>query len=882
VADLREQLQSGLDDRYRLERELGRGGMATVYLAHDLKHDRQVALKVLHAELAASLGPERFQREIRTTARLQHPHILPVLDSGEAAGQLWYTMPYVEGESLRDRLRREGGESLRDRLRREGQLPLDDALQIAREVADALGYAHSQGIVHRDIKPENILLSRGHALVADFGIARALQMTDAEHLTATGLAIGTPAYMSPEQAGGASSVDGRSDLYSLGCVLYEMLTGEVPYTGRTPQAVIAKRVLEPLPHVRTLRASVPQAVEQAISRALAVTPADRFTTAAEFAVALTQRLTDPGLTSTPTAPQPTAGRWRRVSRGVATLALGVLLGLGVLLAWLRTRPEPGVAGPKRLAVLPFENLGDSADTYFADGVTDAIRGKLTMVTGLQVIASTSADEYRNSHKSPRQVARELGVTYLLVGKIRWQKSGGESRVEVSPELVDLADPKRPMTRWQQPFDAALTDVFRIQAEIAGQVAHALKVALGDSVESQLAEKPTRNLQAYEAFLRGEATWHDLSHREAIANYERAVALDPAFYQAWAKLARAQALLPARTPAMADASRRAAERALALAPDRPEGHTALAEYYSSVLHDNSRTFTEDSMALALAPGDANCLTDVGNDELVLGRWEEARGHLEQAVRLDPRSPQPAAGLGNLLLLTRHFPEARQVLDRALLLKPASLWLLQHRMILELARGDLDGAQAILRTAPKELDPTVLVAYMAYSLDLMWVLDEAQQQLLLRLTPSAFEDDRANWGLLLAQTYWLRGDRAKARVYADTARLTFERQLRNTPQEVQLHALLGLALAYLGQKTEAIRQGERGVALRPISRDALDGPYRLHQLARIYLLVGEPEKALVHLESLLKIPYYLSPGWLKIDPNFAPLRGNPRFERLLRGT
>ena len=276
--------------------------MATVFLAHDLQHDRPVALKVLHPELAATLGPERFQREIRTTARLQHPHILPVLDSGEAAGQLWYTMPYVEGESLRDR------------LRREGQLPLDDALQIAREVADALGYAHSQGIVHRDIKPENILLSRGHALVADFGIARAVQVADAEHLTVTGLAVGTPAYMSPEQADGASSVDGRSDLYSLGCVLYEMLTGEVPYTGRTPQAVIAKRVLEPLPHVRTLRASVPEAVEQAINRALAVTPADRFATAAEFAVALAQRLTDPGSTSTPTAPQPTAGRRRRVSR----------------------------------------------------------------------------------------------------------------------------------------------------------------------------------------------------------------------------------------------------------------------------------------------------------------------------------------------------------------------------------------------------------------------------------------------------------------------------------------------------------------------------------------------------------------------------------------
>ena len=228
----------------------------------------------------------------------------------------------------------------------EGQLPLDDALQIAREVADALGYAHSQRIVHRDIKPENILLSRGHALVADFGIARALQVADAEHLTATGLAVGTPTYMSPEQADGASSVDGRSDLYSLGCVLYEMLTGEVPYTGRTPQAVIAKRVLEPLPHVRTLRASVPQPVEQAINRALAVIPADRFAAAAEFARALAEPLSNPDTTTTPAAPPSVAvGGRRRVPRGLAALALGVLLGVGVLLAWLHARPEPGTAGP---------------------------------------------------------------------------------------------------------------------------------------------------------------------------------------------------------------------------------------------------------------------------------------------------------------------------------------------------------------------------------------------------------------------------------------------------------------------------------------------------------------------------------------------------------
>jgi eukaryotic-like serine/threonine-protein kinase len=877
VADLREQLQSGLADRYRLERELGRGGMATVLLAHDLKHDRQVALKVLHPELAASLGPERFQREIRTTARLQHPHILPVLDSGEAAGQLWYTMPYVEGESLRDR------------LRREGQLPLDNALQITQEVADALEYAHGQGVVHRDIKPENILLSRGHALVADFGIAQALQVTDADHLTATGVAVGTPAYMSPEQADGASSVDGRSDLYSLGCVLYEMLTGEVPYSGRTPQAVIAKRVLEPLPHVRTLRQSVPEAVEQAINRALATTPADRFTTAGELARALAQQHPGPTTIYSPAAPH--RGGRRRVPVGLATLGLGLLLGLGALLAWLLTRPEPGTAGVKRLAVLPFENLGDSADAYFADGVANDLRTKLSQVQGLAVVARSSSNEYRATKKSAQEIARELGVEYLLTATVQWAKSpGAMSRVRVSPELVDVRAGHAPQTDWGQQFDAAMTDVFQVQADIAGQVAQALNVALGDSAKHELASKPTQSLPAYEAFLRGEASSQGMSVfdpsslRRAIAAYEQAVALDSTFIRGWAQLSRARALVyqsSTNPPAVAEAARHAAERALALAPMRPEGHQALGMYYHA-LKDYRRALTEDSTALALASGNAELLADVGMTEAFLGRWEAARGHLEQAARLDPRSTIPTQLLGFVLLNTRHYPEAERVLDHALQLVPANLGVRHARASVALAQGDLPGAQAVLRAAPKEVDPTALVQFMATYNDLMWVLDEAQQRLLLRLTPSAFDDDRADWGGSLAQTYALRGDSGKARAYADSARFAFEQHLRATPQNASLHSFLGLNLAYLGQKAAAIREGRRGVALLPISRDAMEGPYLQHYLARIYLLVGEPEKALDQLEPLLKIPYYLSPGWLKIDPNFAPLRGNPRFERLLRGT
>ncbi|HEX6405710.1 MAG TPA: serine/threonine-protein kinase, partial [Gemmatimonadales bacterium] len=302
-------VHASLADRYQIERELGRGGMATVYLARDLRHERWVALKLLRPDLAATLGPDRFLREIRTTARLQHPHILPVFDSGEAAGGgLWYTMPYVEGESLGDR------------LRREGQLPLEEAVRLTREVASALQYAHDNDIVHRDIKPENILLTRqGEALVADFGVARAMERSSDGKLTDTGMAVGTPTYMSPEQAS-AAEVDGRSDIYALGCVLYEMLAGEPPFTGPTPQAILAKRVLEPVPHIRTLRESVSESLEQAISKALARAPADRFQSASDFARALSLPTSSAG-TGSPAVPSRARSA---ASTAVATAGLYLL------------------------------------------------------------------------------------------------------------------------------------------------------------------------------------------------------------------------------------------------------------------------------------------------------------------------------------------------------------------------------------------------------------------------------------------------------------------------------------------------------------------------------------------------------------------------------
>jgi serine/threonine-protein kinase len=776
-------------------------------------------------------------------------------------------------------------------LNREKQLPVEDALRLTREAAEALDYAHRHGVIHRDIKPENILLSEGHALVADFGIARAVSAGD-ERLTETGMSVGTPTYMSPEQAVGDRSLDARTDVYSLGTVLYEMLAGEPPFTGATAQTVIAKRFSGEVPRVRHARPSVPESVEQAVTRALAPVAADRFASAAEFARAL-----EP----TTTAPTAAAGRRSAAAEGRArrrmpvaamALGLGILIGLGVLFAWRRTHPEADASGGKVLAVLPFENLGDSSQAYFADGVGDEVRGKLSQLEGLAVIARASSNEYRRTTKPPQQIAREMNAEYLLTGTVRWEKHpDGTSRVRVSPELVQVKPGAAPTTKWQQGFDAALTDVFQVQADIAEQVAQALNVALGERVKHELAAKPTQSLPAYDAFLRGEAASQGMtafdsrSLRQAIVAYEQAVALDSSFVQAWAQLARAQALLyssGAPIPAVGNAARRAAERVRALAPTRPEGHQALGMYYSYVLADKSRAYTEDSTALSLAPNNAEVLGTMGFDELTLGRWDVARRHLEQAVRLDPRSGLSAENLGLLLLFTRHYPEAEHAYDRALQLVPANLAMRDERAMVALAQGDLSTAQAVLRAAPNEVDPTALVAYVATYWDLMWVLDEAQQRLLLRLTPGAFDDDRSAWGIVLAQTYALQGNTAKARVYADSARLASEQELQASPQDALRHALLGLALAYLGRKAAAIREGERGVSLLPISRDALGGAYLQHQLARIYILVGEPEKALDQLEPLLKMPYYLSAGWLRIDHNFAPLRGNPRFERLVNGS
>ena len=642
-----------LAGRYKVEKVIGEGGMATVYLATDQKHKRKVAVKVMRPELAATLGAERFLREVEIAGQLSHPHILPMYDSGESDGLLYYVMPYVPGETLREKLQREGA------------LPADEALRLAREVAEALAYAHRQGIIHRDIKPANILLSEGHALVADFGIARAVGEGGGEQLTRTGIAVGTPQYMAPEQATGDKEVDGRADVYATGAVLYEMLAGEPPFTGPSARVILTRSLTEAPRALTGARQGLPAAVDGVVQKSLAKNPADRYATGAALVTALDglrQAGMSSGTTSAVTAP---ATEVLPASSKTASAVIDALPK-----RWF-SRPEPrdggrggtgGVGGDgdgdggeggeggnggrqrckagNRIAVLPFQNQGASTDEYFADGIADEVRGKLSRVSGLKVIASSSASQYKGSTKSPQVIASELGADYLLSGTVRWATGAdGKRRVQVVPELIDARSGD---VKWQQSFDTDITDVFEVQSQIATRVAGALGVALGGSEQQQLTKRPTDNVEAYQLYLKGRAVQgaDPASLRESAAYLEQAVALDSTFADAWATLSISLSRLYSNgfaSPATAQRAKEALDRTVALDPDAARTHLAAARYHIARSQERGLVAGRDGPG---APGGADRCRSArrppGSRDMGEGDLGSALAKLERAREIDPRS------------------------------------------------------------------------------------------------------------------------------------------------------------------------------------------------------------------------------------------------------
>jgi serine/threonine-protein kinase len=697
--------------------------------------------------------------------------------------------------------------------------------------------------------------------------------------------------MSPEQAT-AGPVDGRTDIYALGCVLYEMLAGEPPFTGPTAQAILAKRVLEPVPHVRTLRDTVSEGLERALERALARYPADRFADAEAFGRALEDHAGRPAspaetVVSAPAAP---GYRRRRVPALASALVLGFLIGLGVLFAWRRSRPGTGaVAGSRVIAVIPFESVGDSADAYFADGVTDEVRAKLARIEGLDVIARGSSAEYRGTTKPPRQIARELGASHLLTATVRWNKTPGQtSRVRVSAELVEVSPDRTPRTRWGENFDAAMSDVFQVQADIAGQVAGALHVALGDSLRRSLASRPTRNLDAYDAYLRGKARFGDITPaklRAAAAEFQRAVDLDPGFASAWAALSTVHLML-FRLGGMqvrdAEAAEREMERARTLGPELPETYFARGTYLE-FKGDMKGALGVYEAGLRATPNNPDLLSNLAGVKDALGQHEAALEDMQRASRLDPRSPALAFTMFNTYFGLRRYAEAQRALDQARALVPPSVSLLHEQAYLRAAMGDLAGAREAFRQAHRIADSSAVVAYVALREDLLWLLDDAQQRRVLTLTPADLDGGRADWALALAQTYYRRGDRAQARAYADTADKELELLLPSAlsaGDSAQFAGLQALALAYTGSAPAAVRKAE--AALPAARTSAWQRDYVQYLLARIQVIGGRHDEAVALLEPLLESrSTRVSAGFLRINDDFAALRRNPRFVRLVNG-
>ena len=856
-------LREALAGRYEIERELGRGGMATVYLARDVQHDRPVAVKVLHPDLAASLGAERFQREIKLAAGLQHPHILGVYDSGNADGNLWFTMPFVEGQSLRDR------------LNREGQLPINEAVRICREAALALDFAHRHGVVHRDIKPDNILLIDGQAMVADFGIARAIGASGGESLTQTGMSVGTAGYMSPEQATGESRIDARTDVYALGCVLYEMLAGEPPFTGPTAQAVIARAITETPRPMTSVRQAITPKLANAVSRALAKAPADRPATAGEFARDLESAVT----VEIPHASVSAPSRNRLVGLGVGALIVVALAVAGVL--WNR---DTASATVRRIAVLPFENEGAAGDEYFADGMTDEVRSRLASITGIQVTARASSSQYKKTAKTPKDIGKELSVQYLLTGTVRWSKENGVNRVRVTPELIQVSNLA---SKWSQAYDTVLSNVFDVQSTIATQVAQALNVALAPPEAARIAQKPTTSLDAYDEFLKGEQITQSLGTSDAIVlargleHYAKAVALDSNFLQAWSAMARAASVSGGTGPTkeLVEQARVAAERAVALAPDRPEAHLAMGAYLRDIKLDYEGAHQQYLEGLKRDPNNVELLGGLASIERTLGKFDDQLAHIKQAAALDPRSINTARRLAGANHDVRRYADELVAWDRALALAPTNLGIIQGKAFGFLSMGALDSVHALVEEKLKTVDTTALLVRFALYQETMWTLPSTLWPKIVTLSVKDFGGDKGHWGLKLGHTYRLMGDSARARAFGDTGVVAFEAQLKDFPERAQLHELRGRALALAGRSKEAIDEAEQSLKLRETSLDASIRPYVHFQVARILIQSGDYNRALDLLEPLLKTPASdVTPAYLRIDPTFKPLYGNPRFDRM----
>ncbi len=854
---------------YHILERLGGGGMGVVYRAEDTRLKRSVALKFLPPDLTRDPeAKERFVHEAQAASTLQHQNLCVVHDIDETeTGALFICMEYLEGETLKQKVDR-------------GPLKIEEAIDLAGQVACGLARAHERGIIHRDIKPANIIITRdGVAKIVDFGLAK---LSGASVLTQAGSTLGTTAYMSPEQAVGEEA-DHRSDIWSLGVVLFEMVTGRRPFHGEYTGAIVYSILNMPLEPLTAIRTGVPMELERIVQKCLSKRPQDRYQHVDELLVDL--RLCTGGTLQTDSPPQPHPLPRDRAPKLLWIGATTLVAALALLAYFLLLRSEMAKSPSKIIAVLPFENLGDPEDEYFADGLTDEITSRLTSIGGLGVISRTSSNQYKNTSKAVPTIARELGADYILTGTVRWDKLEAEQRIRITPQLIKVSDD---INLWTDTIDKTLNDIFAVQTEIAKKVADALDIALGEGAKQVIESTPTDNMEAYQAYLRALMyinRYESASITTAIELFNRAIQGDSSFAPAYAGLALGHLRMYwfgyDKTPLRLATAKDHIDKSLSLDPELAEGYWALGYYYYWGHLDYDQAHAALSIAEEKLPGDARLMSTRAFVWRRQGRFMEALERLRKAAILDPNFFSIPYEMGITLEALGHFDQSELEYERSISILPEQQLAYRRKSLLYLLwRADTQKSRSEIDRMPSQYRSRYYYAELDF-------LDRNFASALGHLAAVPTPGFVGQWSivpvwLLRGRILQLTGEERRARNALDSSRVYLESELSRSPDDFRLHIAMGMTLAGLGRSDDAVEEADLAVRLLPSAQDVLEGTRVMVDQARVYALAGRADAALDKIEYLLSIPAprYLTTPLLKIDPAFDPLRNHPRYTTLIR--
>jgi len=852
---------------FEITEMIGRGGMGVVYLAYDTKLKRSVAVKSMPVELQTDPAARtRFRREAELLASLNHPNIAAIYDiveQDEGAGYL--ILEYVPGETLAERLARE-------------PLKLEQALSVGRQVAEAISAAHKKGIVHRDLKPGNIKITPdGQVKVLDFGLAKPhTGETENAQTTATQRdhIMGTPAYMSPEQARGEEA-DHHTDIWSFGCIIYQMLTGYLPFEGQTATDTLA-RIIEREPDWAALPQETPTSIRTLVQRCLEKNPDSRPSDIAEAITEITKALGTPEATLL-----------RKLTRAAMFAGAAVIVVLAGVWFSLNRQAKPS-SEEIRLVILPFDNLGPAEDEWFADGMTDEITSRLARIHRLGVISRQSAMQYKARERSARVIHEELGVDYILEGTIQRERPWDpNSRIRIRAQLIKATED---IHIWTETYDKNMIEIFQLQSDVAEQVAQGLDITLLRPERKALASRPTQNVEAYGYYLRGneysQRSNLESDIRIAVQMYEKAVELDPNFALAYAQLSRCHLSIfwsRERSDARLTLAKQAVDKSLELSPDLPEVRLALGHYYYHGHLNYDRALEQFAIARKSQPNNDELLSYIGYVQRRQGKLEQALANQEKASELNPLSISISCEIGLTYLLLRKHTQAERWYERAILLAPddprgyyGKAWAYIR------GQGSTKKARAVLEEGLKNVKSEDS-AGIVNSLIHIDVFDENYQEALDRLSfkpedvsdPSSFDPIALRYALI----YRYMGDNGKAEQNFEQAISILKSKIREDPNDARYRSSLGIAYAGLGRRDDAIREGELGVELLPVTKDFMGGLVMVSDLARIYVMAGEFDAAIEKLESLLTKPGAMTKHLLLLDPAWDPIRTHPGFKKLV---